>query len=89
MLKAFSRSQAGEAAIRKRLKANTGSAYLSFDTGLCESIGLDKPQVRSGRVRYLCDGVTMSQPRWNDAYHKGTDLGGSSRKQVIYLSTPT
>jgi hypothetical protein len=36
--------------------------YRSFNTGLYENKALDKPQVRTGRVRYPCDGVAMSQP---------------------------
>jgi hypothetical protein len=67
--------QAKEAAIRKRL-INTGSVHRSFDTGFCENIALDMPQVRSGRVRYSCDGVAMSQQRQNAACCKGADLGG-------------
>jgi hypothetical protein len=52
-----------EASIRKRLEANTCRVYCSFDTGLCENRALDMPKVRSGRVRYPCDGVAISQPR--------------------------
>jgi hypothetical protein len=55
--------QAQEAAIRKRLKANMGGVYHSFNTDRCENIALDIPQVRIGRVRYPGDGVAMSPPR--------------------------